>query len=304
MYNNGRSSNITNASNQEETQKITEKLRLFMYLLFLLAFLRIFSLQFYGLISDLIAGFIVYCTYISKGKIMAMFCLINAFMGIVYSIAIGSMDLAKLNKPQVVKGPNVNNNNGLQGMSNGNYNNNNYQFSNGVNNNNSNIPNKDVYGINDNNTKNDYGNNFSLNRNDNNLNSNQFGYNDIDKNNIDNLGNQDNNGNINTNNQSENRSFMFIYILAVTIYSVIVYCLLTYYSYKAFNTYKPPFGQMSEDAENPSGGYNNGQNYGALDTNRNNGYSSLGRSSTAAAPAANTNGNFQPFGGSGQRLAD
>lgn len=317
MYNNnGGSTNFSNTDDQEETSKITEKLRVCMYMLFALAFMRIFSLQFYGLISDLIAALIVYCTYIGKGRIIAMFCLINAFLGIVYSIAIGSMDLARLNKPQVVKGPydNFNNNNnlnGLQGINNsGNYNNNNYQFSNnGLNNSNSNIPNKNVYGLKDQIGINNYGNNNYLNNN-NDINNNDIINNknkyDNNINNFLNIQDNNNNNNLNQNkNQSESRSsgFSFYYILAVTIYSVIAYCLLTYYSYKAFNIYKLPFGEAHENEENQSSGYYNGQNYGAVDSNRNAGYSSLGRTS-AAAPTASSNRNFVAFGGSGQRLGD
>jgi hypothetical protein len=298
MYNNGGTSNISNSSYPEESKKVTEKLRICMYLIFSLAFLRIFSLQFYGLFSDLVAAAIVYCTYTGKGRIMAMFCLINAFLGIVYSIAIGSIDLSKLNKPQVTKSPYDIYGNNAEGINlNGNLssnNINNYQFPNGGLNGSS-VPNKEIYGLANSNGKNNYGSNLK----NNNYNNDQIGNNN---NNYDNAVNQDLNNNNNVNLNAESSSFTFFYILCVTIYAVIIYAILTYFSYKAFEIYKLPFGEMPGDAENPSGGYYNGQNYGAVDTNRNAGYSSIGRNSTAAAPAANTNRNFVPFCGSGQRL--
>jgi len=294
MYNNGRFSNFSNASDYDDSRKISDKLKICMYLLFSLAFFRIFCIQFYGIVSDLIAAFIVYCTYISKGRIMAMFCLINAFLGIIYSVAIGSMDLSKLNRPQIQKSP-YSDFNYNQSMNFGNLNNaNNPNSINSLNS--SNTPNKNIYGLND----------FSSNKNDdkNKYNNLQYGnYNDINNNyNLDFLGNQDFNNNSNINNQPESRSFSYVYILSLTIFSVVIYSVLSYYSYKAFEIYKYPFGEMSDDAEN-SNGYFNGQNYGGVDNNRNTEYGGVGRTSSSAAPPAN-NRNFVPFGGAGQRLGE
>jgi len=292
MFNNGGSNpNSSNASYNEDSKKVSEKLRICMYLLFSLAFFRVFCLQFYGIISDLIAAFIVYCTYIGRGRIMAMFCLINAFLGIIYSIAIGSMDLSKLNKPQIQRNPynDYNNNNNPNYFNNQN---NNLSFQNNAFNYNNNIPNKNIYGINDLNNK----SNSVINNNKNN--DPNYNYGNSFNNNYDNFGNPINDNN---NNPSESRSFSFVYILSVTIYSVVVYSVLSFYSYKAFDTYKFPFGEMAEDPENQNA-YYNGQNYGGIDMTRNT--SNNNRRSANPSPSANNNRNFVPFGGSGQRLGE
>lgn len=295
MSNNGGLYNFSNINEQEETKKVTDKLRICMYLLFSLALFRIFSFQFYGLFSDLIAAAIVYCTYSGKGKIMAMFCLINAFLGIVYSISMGSMDLTKLNKVQDSKSPyDTNNNNNINAF---NYNNNNSQFAN-ENLNRGNIPNKDIYGIRNNIADNNFAtkNNNSFLKNNNNQNL-------IDNNNYDYLGNKEV-INDNKSKSDSGNSFSYFYILIITIYAVIIYAILVYFSFKAFEIYKLPFGEMQGDSGSLSSGHSNGQNYGALDTNRNEGYSNVPRSSTTAAPTANSNRNFVPFNGTGQRLED
>ena len=66
-----------------------------MYLLFFLAVMRIFALQFFWMISDLLAAFIVYCAYSSKGKFMAIFSLINGVFGIIYAITLAPIELSR-----------------------------------------------------------------------------------------------------------------------------------------------------------------------------------------------------------------
>lgn len=72
-----------------KSEKISKKLKILMYCLFVLAVMRIASSQILWMISDLMSALIVYCTYSSKGKIMALFCLINSVMSALYAIIIG-----------------------------------------------------------------------------------------------------------------------------------------------------------------------------------------------------------------------
>jgi hypothetical protein len=230
-------------------------------------------MQFFGIFSDLITALIVYCCYNSKGKIMAIFCLINAVIGIIYTISIGSSDLNKLDKPQIQKNPyndNMTNPNNFSNMNNNNF----YYLKNDLSS--RNIPNKVVYGIDDINNKNDYPSN-KVNQLNNNYNT--FG--------------NPNNENVDSN--SESRTFSFVYILSVTIYSMIVYSAISYYSYKAYHTYKYPFGEIVDDPENQNN-YITDQNYGVIDISRNNNRRNLNQ----IAPVNNIN--FVPFNGPGQIL--
>src|ERR1700722_9563083 len=92
------SNNENNArSNEIDKENVSNNLKYCMYGLFILAFFRIFALQFFWIFSDLMGTLIIYCTYTNRGKLVSIFCLINGVMGIIYAIAIGSLDIKKFN---------------------------------------------------------------------------------------------------------------------------------------------------------------------------------------------------------------
>jgi len=265
--------NEGNTNNNDEESKIVEKLRICMYLLFVLSFFRLFCSQFYGLITDLIAGLIVYCTYTGKGRIMSLFCLINSILGVIYSISIGSMDISRLNnKTTQQKSPdsniinnNTNNNNNFLNSkydSNGNYN-----------------PNY----------KNSNNNYFDAGSQEN---FNALYNSGLNNNNNNNINNNINNG-LNSFNGQDSMNYTIIYITAVMVFAVLLYCVISFFSYKAYKIFKNPFGDIFESEENDDNNNNTNRygrnNYGGVEN------SNQRRQST---------GNFVPFGGSGQRLYD
>ena len=275
---------MNNYEGNEDEINITEKLRISMYLLFSLSFFRLFCVQFYCLITDLIAAFIVYCTYTGKGRIMALFCLINAILGVIYSISSGSMDISKINSSKGnQKGGNFNNNNienPNNKLNNMNYNN----YGNGINNNK------------DNNNKNsiNYGNEIISDKYDKgngNYNNNNY----FDTGSQENFNSLYNSGQLSNYKKQDSTNFTVVYIMAVTVYAVILYCAITFFSYKAYEIFKSPFGDIYETEQ--SGGSNNqqnnafggGPNYGGTEQ------SNQVRQST---------GNFVPFGGGGHRLEE
>jgi hypothetical protein len=83
-----------------EEVKVLKRLRLIYYLLISLAFLRIFSLQFIWMINDLLGATIVYCTYLSKDKFMALFCIITSVMSVIYELTIAPADIARYKSAQ------------------------------------------------------------------------------------------------------------------------------------------------------------------------------------------------------------
>lgn len=260
-----------NEGNEEES-KIIEKLRISMYFLFLLSFFRLFCSQFYGLITDLIAALIVYCTYTGKGRIMSLFCLINAVLGVIYSISIGSMDISRLNNNNKIN----QNKSGNTDFSNNNLNNNN---------------------INDNNKYDSKGN---YNPNYGNNNNNYFDTGSQENfNALYNSGQNNNNnfGSFNNYNNQDSANFTVIYITAVMIFAVLVYCSITFFSYKAYKIFKNPFGDIFESEENM--GSNNNNNY----NNQFGGGNYYGATENSNQPRQNT-ANFVPFNGGGQRLED
>jgi hypothetical protein len=100
MFNNEESDIPQVPRNPEREEKISYNLRVTMYMLFFLAAFRILAAQYFWMLSDLLTALVVYCTYTSKSKMMAIFCIINGIMGIIYAITLGVMDLNKLNNPQ------------------------------------------------------------------------------------------------------------------------------------------------------------------------------------------------------------
>ena len=91
------SNQFNNPFINEETEesKLLKRLKMIFYFLITLAILRIFSLQFIWMINDLLAATIVYCTYMSKDKFMALFCIITSIMSIIYELSIGPVELAR-----------------------------------------------------------------------------------------------------------------------------------------------------------------------------------------------------------------
>ena len=268
MFNNGGLSSPQTDVNSEEIQKTSDKLRMCMFMLFSLAIFRIFSLQFFGIMCDLITALIVYCTYTGKGKILAIFCLINAFLGIIYSIVMGSMDLSKLNNKNLSQPNNL-------------YQNLDKNKVNNFNNISNPIPYKNAYGIDDN---------------QNNKFNNQINYpqNNDDKINNNNFYNiQDLNSSNDYVNQNSTFNLKFIFLLALLIYSVVVYFVTCFYSYQGFKCFHNTMGESQEDEEqnNLYSGNNGGNNQN---------YGSVGRTSKVS----NNNRNFVPFGGSGQKLEE
>jgi hypothetical protein len=225
-----------NNINNEEEKIIIEKLKISMYLLFILSFFRLFCTQFYCLITDLIAAFIVYCTYKGKGSTMSLFCLINSILGVIYSISIGSMDLSRLNN-SINNQKSINVNNPYFTYSNNNNNKFNY-FDAGSQENFNHLYNS---GIGFNNYKN----------------NNEYIHKNILNNNFYN---------------QDSANFTIIYITIVMIYAVILYIMISFFSYEAYKIFKNPFSDIFESEENIySNGYininnnNNNENF-----NRNN----------------------------------
>jgi hypothetical protein len=244
--------NEENFNNDEETSKIINRLRISMYLLFLIAFLRLFCSQYWASISDLCTALIVYCTYKGKGQIMSIFCLINAILGIIYSISIGSMDIIKLNqKPNQQKPTDPNNN------------------------------------------KSPNTNNISDNNNINNFNS---MYNSGFVNNNNNSFNTDNF------NRQDSLNLAVTYITIIMIFAVLLYISISFFSYQAYKIFKNPIGDVFDQEENGysnnnRGGSNyNNYNYGGIENSNTNTRSNQER--------RQTNSNFVPFNGGGQRLGD
>ena len=83
---NSNEDNLNTNDNPSKTENICMRLRTLMYCLFALAVIRICTSQLLWMITDLLSAAIVYCTYISKGKIMALFCFINGIMSALYAI--------------------------------------------------------------------------------------------------------------------------------------------------------------------------------------------------------------------------
>jgi len=66
--------------------------------LIVLAFGRLFILDIFSMISDIITAFILYFTYTTKNNFMAIFSLLNGIIGILFTLAKGITDMAQLSK--------------------------------------------------------------------------------------------------------------------------------------------------------------------------------------------------------------
>jgi hypothetical protein len=75
-----------NSSSQDEEAQMTKKLKILMYMTIALAICRIISLDILVLISDLLTALMIYFYNQSKNKCMAIFCLINGVIGIIYAL--------------------------------------------------------------------------------------------------------------------------------------------------------------------------------------------------------------------------
>ncbi len=73
-------------SSEMGINQIKEYLNKIMYALFILAALRLYSLQFLWIINDLITALIIKCLIDTSNKCIAIFSLINSLLAIVYSI--------------------------------------------------------------------------------------------------------------------------------------------------------------------------------------------------------------------------
>jgi hypothetical protein len=99
MYNSNEDefdSNIVNS----KTETICKRLRILMYCVIILAIMRMANSQILWMIGDLMSSLMVYCTYSSRGKIMALFCFINAIFSCLYALFIGIENLNHYSKTQ------------------------------------------------------------------------------------------------------------------------------------------------------------------------------------------------------------
>ncbi len=97
--NNNDQNNLNNQfSPKSESEIVIDNLKTCMYLLFILAFLRIFSQQYLWMFNDLLSALMVFCTFNSKTKFMAIFLLITGIMGMLYEFTLSSTELARISK--------------------------------------------------------------------------------------------------------------------------------------------------------------------------------------------------------------
>ena len=99
MYNSNEDEFEPNIVNSK-TETICKRLRILMYCVIILAIMRMANSQFLWMIGDLMSSLMVYCTYSSRGKIMALFCFINAIFSCLYALFIGIENLNQYSKSQ------------------------------------------------------------------------------------------------------------------------------------------------------------------------------------------------------------
>ena len=83
---------IENDKSINEEENLLNKFKLCIGFLVVLAALRVFNLDILWSLSDLISAGVIYFTMTSKSGLMAIFCLINGAIGIIYSIIKGVND--------------------------------------------------------------------------------------------------------------------------------------------------------------------------------------------------------------------
>lgn len=88
--------NPNQQSNNEEV--ITKRLAMVTTMLIVLAFCRLFILDIFSMISDIITAFILYFTYTTRNNFMAIFSLMNGIIGIIFTLAKGIGDMTQLSK--------------------------------------------------------------------------------------------------------------------------------------------------------------------------------------------------------------
>jgi hypothetical protein len=192
-------------NDETEENKVASNLRTTMYSIFLLAFFRILALQFLLMINDIIATLIIYCTYSTRGRLMAIFCIINGVLGVIYAILIGTNDINRMKDD-----PNPN-------------------------------------------------------------------------------------GFIN---------FMLVFTM---FYAIIAYSMITYYSYKAYKTFRNPFGRIPEEDYNndmyPQNRNNyQGNDYGGIENRGNSNVYGLNHNPGGTSATQHSNRDFVPFRGRGIQL--
>ena len=230
--NNGRLSHREIMIEKEKHEKISDKLKICIIMLFSLSIFRIFCFQFYAILGDLFTAFLIYCTISKKGRMIAVFCFVNAIIGVIYSIALGSMDISKLDNKSLT-------NQQIFFNRNSDY----KKF-------NENIFNPEEKSINF--------TTISIINRQNNQDS-KINFNPIEE--------------INSKkeyNRSLSQNFSYVYVLFVTIFSLLSYIISVYFSYKAIIIFKNLFGDnLGEDGNNYIGKeIELNQNYGALDENK------------------------------------
>jgi hypothetical protein len=94
-FNDGGNNN-NNINNEDES--VTRKLKILTTFLIILAICRLFIFDLFSMISDIITAFILYFTYITKNNFMAIFCILNGIIGVLFNLAKMLTDLEKLNK--------------------------------------------------------------------------------------------------------------------------------------------------------------------------------------------------------------
>ena len=89
--------NNNNDNNQEQLEEtVTKRLNFVCTLLIILVFARLFILDIFAMISDIITAFILYFTYSTKNNFMAIFSLLNGIIGILLTLAKGITDMTTL----------------------------------------------------------------------------------------------------------------------------------------------------------------------------------------------------------------
>ena len=97
---NSNENSLDGNNNYSKTEIICMRLRVLMYCLFVLVLIRIATFEFLWMITDILSCVILYCTYSSKGRVMALFCLINGMFSGLYAII---FSIVALNNPRKSK---------------------------------------------------------------------------------------------------------------------------------------------------------------------------------------------------------
>ena len=83
---------LENDKHSTDEENLINKFKLCIGFLVILAALRVFNLDILWTLSDLISAAVIYFTMTSKSSLMAIFCIVNGGIGIIYSIIKGLND--------------------------------------------------------------------------------------------------------------------------------------------------------------------------------------------------------------------